>query len=93
MSRLTERLVKAHASPVTSTDFDLPASRDWAHHIAGSSEEHGNLGPETFSATTPLGDYQGVTEQVPMSLTPGRYDPVLVPRASCKAEWLRRNAD
>lgn len=62
--------------------------KDWAHATAGSSEEHTYLDPETFSAETPLGDYQGVTEQVEMSLTPGSYDPVLVPRGSCRPEWL-----
>lgn len=61
--------------------------KDWAHQTAGSSEEHIYLDPETFAATTPLGDYQGVTEQVDMSLTPGRYDPVLVPRGSSRPEW------
>lgn len=61
--------------------------KDWAHQTAGSSEEHTYLDPETFTAETPLGDYQGVTEQVEMSLTPGRYDPVLVPRGSCRPEW------
>lgn len=61
--------------------------KDWAHRTAGSSDEHTYLDPETFTAETPLGDYQGVTEQVEMSLTPGRYDPVLVPRGSCRLEW------
>ncbi|WP_345034737.1 hypothetical protein [Kutzneria kofuensis] len=37
---------------------------------------------------TPLGEYQGVTEQVRMSLTPGRYAVPLVPRGSCKPVWL-----
>lgn len=61
--------------------------KDWAHATAGSSEEHAYHDPETFAAETPLGDYQGVTEQVDMSLTPGRYDPVLVPRGSSRPEW------
>lgn len=61
--------------------------KDWAHATAGSSDEHSYLDPETFTAETPLGDYQGVTEQVEMSLTPGGYDPVLVPRGSCRPEW------
>ena len=42
------------------------------------------------SADTPLGLYQGVTEQVRMSGTPGRYDPVLVPRGSSRPEWRPR---
>lgn len=61
--------------------------KDWAHRIAGGEEQHRFLEPETFEAATPLGDYQGVTEQVAMSLTPGRYDPVLLPRGSCRPEW------
>jgi hypothetical protein len=36
----------------------------------------------------PLGRYQGVTEQVRMSRTPGLFKTVLVPRRSSKAEWL-----
>ena len=62
----------------------------YAHATADSSEDHRYLDPELFSADTPMGAYQGVTEQVRMSLTPGRYDPVLVPRGSCKAAWLPR---
>ena len=53
----------------------------------GRTEEHRYLDPETFTAATPLGDYQGVTEQVSMSRTPGRYDPVLVPRGASRLEW------
>jgi crotonobetainyl-CoA:carnitine CoA-transferase CaiB-like acyl-CoA transferase len=62
--------------------------KDWAHRTAESGDEHRYLDPETFTAATPLGDYQGVTEQVTMSLTPGRYDPVLVPRGASRLEWL-----
>jgi 3-hydroxyacyl-CoA dehydrogenase len=35
----------------------------------------------------PLGLYQGVTEQVAMSRTPGSFRTVLVPRGSSKPEW------
>lgn len=62
--------------------------KDWARRTAGSSELHRYLDPEIFRAETAMGEYQGVTEQVSMSLTPGRYDPVLVPRGSSRAEWL-----
>ena len=55
--------------------FDL----DYAIHTAGTGTEHAFLPPELFTADTPLGHYQGVTEQVRMSKTPGRYDPVLLP--------------
>jgi crotonobetainyl-CoA:carnitine CoA-transferase CaiB-like acyl-CoA transferase len=61
--------------------------KDWAHATAGSSDEHRYLDPETFQAVTPLGDYQGVSEQVSMSLTPGAYDPILIARGSSRLEW------
>ncbi|MFA7601572.1 MAG: CoA transferase [Novosphingobium sp.] len=64
--------------------------KDWAHRTAGSSDRHSYLDPEIFRTDTPMGEYQGVTEQVSMSLTPGRYDPVLVPRGSGRAEWRPR---
>lgn len=62
--------------------------REWAHRTAGSNETHSYLDPEVFHAETPMGQYQGVTDQVAMSLTPGRYNPVLVPRGANRAEWL-----
>jgi crotonobetainyl-CoA:carnitine CoA-transferase CaiB-like acyl-CoA transferase len=62
--------------------------RAYAKEIAGQGEEHAYLDPETFTADTPLGHYQGVTDQVFMSETPGRYRTVLVPRGSSRPEWL-----
>jgi crotonobetainyl-CoA:carnitine CoA-transferase CaiB-like acyl-CoA transferase len=64
--------------------FDL----DYARSVAGTGEEHAYLDPETFTADTPLGLYQGVTDQVRMSGTPGRYRTVLVPRGSSRPAWL-----
>ncbi|MFJ3219957.1 CoA transferase [Kitasatospora sp. NPDC086801] len=61
--------------------------RDYARETAGRGEEHAYLAPETFTADTPLGRYQGVTDQVRMSRTPGRYRTVLVPRGSCRPQW------
>ncbi len=66
--------------------------KDYAHATANSKPAHAYLPPEVFQAATGLGDYQGVTEQVRMSVTPGFYDPVLVPRASGKPEWRQRMA-
>ena len=40
--------------------------------------------------TTPLGNYQGMTDQVVLSRTPGSFRTVLVPRGSSKPEWLER---
>lgn len=63
----------------------------YARAVAGASDEggaHEHHAPETFEAMTALGSYRGVTDQVAMSRTPGRYDPVLVPRGSSVARWL-----
>ncbi|MEJ8846113.1 CoA transferase [Variovorax rhizosphaerae] len=62
----------------------------YAHATANSAEAHRYLDPEVFQAETPMGLYQGVTDQVRMSLTPGQYRQVLVPRGSSQAEWLPR---
>ncbi|EIT84844.1 L-carnitine dehydratase/bile acid-inducible protein F taxon [Fictibacillus macauensis ZFHKF-1] len=63
-------------------------NKRYAYHTAGSSEEHAYVAPDLFTAETPLGEYEGLTEQVHMSETPGHYETVLVPRGSSKAEWL-----
>src|SRR3984893_15732919 len=60
----------------------------YTRETAGSSEEHTYVPPDVFTADTPLGRYQGVTEQVQMSRTPGSFRTVLVPRGSSKPEWL-----
>ncbi len=64
--------------------------RSYAAEAAGSTEQHRYLDPETFTVDTPLGEYQGVTEQVRMSRTPGRYAVPLVPRGSSKPVWLNK---
>ena len=64
--------------------------KGYAQATANGSEQHLYLDPELFQADTPLGAYQGVTDQVRMSITPGAYQHVLVPRGSCKAEWMVR---
>jgi crotonobetainyl-CoA:carnitine CoA-transferase CaiB-like acyl-CoA transferase len=61
--------------------------REWAHSVAGTAGEHEYLDPETFTAATPMGAYQGVTDQVEMSATPGAYDPVLDARGSAPPAW------
>jgi len=60
----------------------------YARETAGSSEEHAYVAPDLFTADTPLGRYQGVTDQVQMSRTPGSFRTVLVPHGSSKPEWL-----
>lgn len=67
--------------------------KSYMQDTAGSSPNHTYRDPELFVAQTPCGIYQGVTEQVRMSRTPGRYHTVLVPRGSCQAEWLNRSSD
>lgn len=62
----------------------------YAREVAGTGERHAYPAPETFTAQTPLGHYQGVTDQVTMSATPGEYRTVLVPRGSGRPEWLAR---
>ena len=62
--------------------------KKYAHATAGSSEEHTYVPPDLFTAETPLGLYQGISEQVVMSRTPGSFRTVLVPRGSSKLEWL-----
>jgi crotonobetainyl-CoA:carnitine CoA-transferase CaiB-like acyl-CoA transferase len=64
--------------------------KEYAKATAGSSDEHMSIDPDLFTAETPLGTYQGMTDQVVMSRTPGAYRTVLVPRGSSKPEWLRK---
>src|SRR4029077_14152821 len=60
---------------------------------AGTEGGHEYLAPDLFEAETPCGHYQGVTDQVSMSVTPGFYDTPLVPRGASKAEWLARQQE
>src|SRR5256885_10860034 len=60
----------------------------YAKATAGSTDEHTYSAPDLFTAETPLGTYQGMTDQIVMSRTPGAYRTVLVPRGSSKSEWL-----
>jgi crotonobetainyl-CoA:carnitine CoA-transferase CaiB-like acyl-CoA transferase len=62
--------------------------KKYANATAGSSDEHKYVAPDLFTDETPLGLYQGMTEQVVMSKTPGSFRTVLVPRGSSKPEWL-----
>jgi len=64
--------------------------KNYAHAVAGTPGDHAYLAPELFEAETPCGHYQGVTDQVAMSVTPGKYRVPLVPRGSSKPEWVAR---
>jgi crotonobetainyl-CoA:carnitine CoA-transferase CaiB-like acyl-CoA transferase len=60
----------------------------YARETAGSKDEHTYVAPDVFTAETSLGTYQGFTDQVVLSRTPGAFRTVLVPRGSSKPEWL-----
>jgi CoA-transferase family III len=62
--------------------------KDYVKATAGSSDEYADVAPDLFTAETPLGTYQGLTDQLVMSRTPGSFRTVLVPRGSSKPEWL-----
>ncbi|MGA2127772.1 MAG: CoA transferase, partial [Xanthobacteraceae bacterium] len=62
--------------------------KDYARATAGSSDEHTYVAPDQFSAVTPMGIYTGVTEQVVMSETPGRYRFPMEPRGAAQPRWL-----
>jgi crotonobetainyl-CoA:carnitine CoA-transferase CaiB-like acyl-CoA transferase len=60
----------------------------YARETADSRDEHRYVDPELFTAETPLGTYQGMTDQVVLSQTPGAFRTVLAPRGSSKPMWL-----
>src|SRR5262245_12445360 len=60
----------------------------YAQTTAGSTDEHRYAEPDLFTAETPCGSYQGMTDQVVLSRTPGSFGTVLVPPGSNKPEWL-----
>jgi hypothetical protein len=81
-------------TPSTRRDVEvlyeqLP-DKAYARATAGSTDEHKEIPPELFTAETPLGTYQGMTDQVVMSRTPGSFRTVLVPHGSSKPEWLSK---
>ena len=64
--------------------------KSYASAVAGRAGDHAYPDPDLFEAETPCGHYQGVTDQVVMSGTPGFFAVPLVPRGASKAEWLAR---
>jgi hypothetical protein len=62
----------------------------YARAVGVTEGDHAYLSPDLFEAETPCGHYQGVTDQVEMSDTPGFYQTPLVPRGSCQPVWLER---
>ena len=62
--------------------------KEYAGATAGSSDIHTYAEPDLFTADTPLGAYQGMTDQIVMSRTPGAFRTVLAPRGASKPEWI-----
>ena len=60
----------------------------YAAESAGSSDEHMYVAPDLFTADTPLGTYQGMTDQVVMSRTTESYRTILTPHGSSKPQWI-----
>ena len=60
----------------------------YAKATAGSTDEHTYSTPDLFTAETPMGTYQGMTDQIVLSRTPGSFRTVMVPRGSSKPGWL-----
>jgi crotonobetainyl-CoA:carnitine CoA-transferase CaiB-like acyl-CoA transferase len=65
--------------------------KKYAREIGSTEDDHAYLAPEVFEAETPCGHYQGVTDQVQMSDSPGFYKVPLVPRGSSQPVWLPRS--
>jgi crotonobetainyl-CoA:carnitine CoA-transferase CaiB-like acyl-CoA transferase len=63
--------------------------KEYAAATVGSSDEHTYVAPDLFTAETPLGTYQGMTDQVVMSRTREAYRTVLVAHGLSKPEWLQ----
>ncbi|MFC9352859.1 CoA transferase [Arthrobacter sp. NPDC057013] len=63
--------------------------KEFAAATAGSSAEHAAIPPELFTAQTPLGTYQGMTDQIEFtSLPQGFTTTVLQPMGADRPEWL-----
>ena len=77
----------ARSFDVVATDPGI-FDKAYATATAGSAPEHTYVAPDLFNADTPLGAYQGISEQVVMSRTPGQFRTILVPRGSSRPEWL-----
>lgn len=63
---------------------------DYVKSVVGTGGEHELIDPQLFTSITPLGIYQGVTENVSLSRTPHHYLNVLSPRGADQPVWLPR---
>lgn len=65
--------------------------KEFAATTAGSTAEHSAIPPELFTAKTPLGTYQGMTDQIDFSSLPqGFTTTVLQPIGADQPEWVSR---
>ncbi|HEY2261385.1 MAG TPA: CoA transferase [Streptosporangiaceae bacterium] len=68
--------------------------KEFATTTAGSVAEHSAIPPRLFTAKTPLGTYQGMTDQIEFSSLPqGFTTTVLQPMGADQPEWLLPAAD
>lgn len=84
--RVHVSLTRAAMWAMTLGFFD----RDYVRRTVGSGGEHELIDPQLFTSLTPLGIYQGVTENVTLSRTPHHYMNVLSPRGADQPVWLPR---
>jgi crotonobetainyl-CoA:carnitine CoA-transferase CaiB-like acyl-CoA transferase len=63
---------------------------DYVRATVGTGGDHELIDPQLFTSLTPLGVYQGVTENVTLSRTPHHYMTVLSPRGGDQPVWLAR---
>lgn len=84
--RVHVSLTRAAMWAITLGFFD----RDYVHATVGTGGEHELIDPQLFTSLTPLGIYQGVTENVTLSRTPHHYLHVLSPRGADQPMWLPR---
>jgi crotonobetainyl-CoA:carnitine CoA-transferase CaiB-like acyl-CoA transferase len=61
---------------------------DYVRSVVGTGGEHELIDPQLFTSLTPLGIYQGLTENVTLSRTPHHYMNVLSPRGADQPVWL-----
>jgi len=64
--------------------------KDFARATAGKDAEHAMVAPDLFTAETPLGTYQGMTDQIGFSSLKQGFRTVLQPMGASKPEWLAR---
>jgi crotonobetainyl-CoA:carnitine CoA-transferase CaiB-like acyl-CoA transferase len=63
-------------------------AKDYVPSVVGTGGQHELIDPQLFTSLTPLGIYQGVTENVTLSRTPHHYANVLSPQGADQAAWL-----